>query len=51
MTRFPSVLERGTAIAIFALSLAGCAIFSETYGIQEVDNWRGATSPSPNLER
>src|SRR5712691_6356605 len=45
MTRFPSVLERGTAIAIFALSLAGCAIFSETYGIQEVDNWVRRNEP------
>jgi hypothetical protein len=45
VTRFPSMLERRTAIAIFALSLAGCAIFSETYGIQEVDNWARRNEP------
>src|ERR1700704_2012168 len=45
MTSFPSMLERGAAIAIFALSLAGCAIFSETYGIQEVDNWARRSEP------
>src|SRR3979490_2966642 len=45
MTRFPRMLERGAAIAIFALSLAGCAIFSETYGIQEVDNWVRRNEP------
>ena len=45
MTRFPRLLTRGTAIAIFALSLAGCAIFSETYGIQEVDNWARRNEP------
>src|SRR5258706_1817257 len=45
MTRFPRQLERGTAIASFALSLAGCAIFSEAYGIQEVDNWARRNEP------
>ena len=39
MACFPSTLTRSTATAIFVLSLCGCAIFSETYGIQEVDNW------------
>jgi predicted transcriptional regulator len=45
MTRFPNMLERGTAIVIFALSFAGCAIFNETYGIQEVDNWARRSEP------
>ena len=45
MTRFPNMLEHGTAIVIFALSLAGCAIFGETYGIQEVDNWARRSEP------
>jgi len=45
MTRFPSTLTRSAATAIFALSLCGCAIFSETYGIQEVDNWVRSNEP------
>jgi len=28
-----------------ALPLCGCAIFTETYGIQEVDNWAAANEP------
>jgi hypothetical protein len=32
-------MDTRIAAAVFALSLCGCAIFSETYGIQEVDNW------------
>ena len=28
-----------------ALALCGCAIFSETYGIQEVDNWAARNEP------
>ena len=31
--------------AVFAVSLCGCAIFSETYGIQEVDNWAAKNEP------
>jgi hypothetical protein len=31
--------------AAFALSLGGCAIFTETYGIQEVDNWAARNEP------
>src|SRR6267143_403322 len=45
MTRRQSMLERRTSIAIFALSLAGCAIFTEPYGIQEVDNWARRNEP------
>src|SRR5258708_11411191 len=45
MTRFQNMFERRSAIAIFALSLAGCAIFTETYGIQEVDNWARRNEP------
>jgi len=33
------------AAAVLALSLCGCAIFSETYGIQEVDNWVRVNEP------
>ena len=28
-----------------ALALGGCAIFTETYGIQEVDNWAARNEP------
>lgn len=31
--------------AVVALSLSGCAIFTETYGIQEVDNWAARNEP------
>lgn len=31
--------------AALALSLCGCAIFTETYGIQEVDNWAARNEP------
>ena len=44
MDRFPSMLTR-TATAMVVLSLYGCAIFSETYGIQEVDNWVRSNEP------
>jgi hypothetical protein len=30
---------------VLALSLHGCAIFTETYGIQEVDNWAARNEP------
>jgi hypothetical protein len=33
------------AAAILALALSGCAIFGETYGIQEVDNWVRSNEP------
>ena len=45
MTLFQSILKRSTATAMVALSLAGCAIFSETHGIQEVDNWVRSNEP------
>ncbi len=44
MDRFPSMLTR-TATAMAVLSLCGCAIFSETFGIQEVDNWVRSNEP------
>jgi len=44
MDRFPSMLTRA-ATAMAVLSLCGCAIFSETYGIQEVDNWVRSNEP------
>ena len=44
MDRFPGTLTR-TATAMVVLSLCGCAIFSETYGIQEVDNWVRGNEP------
>src|SRR6266581_3530813 len=46
MDRFPGMLTRtATATAMAVLSLCGCAIFSETYGIQEVDNWVRSNEP------
>lgn len=33
------------AVAALALWLCGCAIFTETYGIQEVDNWAARNEP------
>ena len=33
------------AAAILALALSGCAIFEETYGIQDVDNWVRSNEP------
>ncbi len=44
MNRFPGMDTR-TAAAVLALSLCGCAIFSETHGIQEVDNWVRSHEP------
>jgi hypothetical protein len=36
---------RIVAAAALGLSLCGCAIFTETYGIQEVDNWAAKNEP------
>ena len=33
------------ATATLALALSGCAMFEETYGIQEVDNWVRSNEP------
>jgi hypothetical protein len=44
MDRFPGMLTH-IATAMVVLSLCGCAIFSETYGIQEVDNWVRSNEP------
>ena len=44
MDRIPGTLTR-TATAMVVLSLCGCAIFSETFGIQEVDNWVRSNEP------
>jgi len=33
------------AAAILALALSGCAMFEETYGIQDVDNWVRSNEP------
>ena len=32
-------------VPVLALALCGCAIFTETYGIQEVDNWVAQNEP------
>ena len=40
----PSSLLRFYAAAV-ALTLCGCAIFTETHDIQEVDNWAAANEP------
>ena len=43
MTKGPhSLLIHAAALAF---SLSGCAIFTETYGIQEVDNWAEKNEP------
>lgn len=34
-----------SAVATLAVSLCGCAIFTETYGIQDVDNWAARNEP------
>jgi hypothetical protein len=44
MDRFPGMLTR-TATAMVVLTLCGCGIFTETYGIQEVDNWVKSNEP------
>ena len=36
---------RSILACLTALSLCGCAIFSETYGIQDVDNWAAKNEP------
>jgi len=38
-------MDSRTAAAVLALSLCGCAIFTETYGIQEVDDWARSNEP------
>ena len=45
MGRFPGMLTRNTATAMVLLSLCGCGIFTETYGIQAVDNWVRSNEP------
>ena len=42
-SRLRNVLAAG-GVAL-AASLCGCAIFTETYGIQEVENWAGRNEP------
>jgi len=41
MRRSCSVIQ----VVAIALWLCGCAIFTETYGIQEVDNWAAQNEP------
>ncbi|HYU70678.1 MAG TPA: hypothetical protein VEL09_15245 [Burkholderiales bacterium] len=38
-------MDTRTPAAVLVLSLCGCAIFSETYAIQEVDNWARSNEP------
>ena len=38
-------MDTRTAAVVLALILCGCAIFSETHGIQEVDNWVRSHEP------
>jgi hypothetical protein len=38
-------MDTRAAAAVLALWLSGCAIFSETHGIQEVDNWVRSHEP------
>ena len=44
MNRFPGKITCFVT-AILALSLSACAIFEETHGIQEVDNWVRSNEP------
>jgi len=44
MNRFRSKVAPIAAV-ILALALSGCAIFEETYDIQEVDNWVRSNEP------
>ena len=39
-----AMMLRAFALAL-ALSFCGCAIFTETHGIQEVDNWAAQNEP------
>jgi hypothetical protein len=41
----PAHTLSGAAAAALALLLGGCAIFTETYGIQDVDNWAAKNEP------
>jgi hypothetical protein len=36
---------RNISAGVAALLLCGCAIFTETYGIQDVDNWAAKNEP------
>ena len=40
-----TIRRSGLLAAALALWLCGCAIFTETYGIQEVDNWVAKNEP------
>lgn len=40
-----AAMARSTATAMVALWLHGCGIFTETYGIQAVDNWVRSNEP------
>lgn len=44
MSRRPSSLSSAAAVAL-VFCACGCAIFTETYGIQEVDNWVARNEP------
>ena len=44
MKSFRNTLVRTLALAL-AAACCGCAIFTETYGIQEVDNWAARNEP------
>jgi hypothetical protein len=45
MSRFLRILTHSAATATVALGLCGCAMFGETYGIQDVDNWVRKNEP------
>jgi hypothetical protein len=44
MRRASQTLACVSSVAVL-MSLCGCAIFTETYGIQEVDNWAAQNEP------
>jgi len=39
------ILPRCAAAVALVIQLAGCAVFTETYGIQQVDDWAAANEP------
>jgi len=45
MTKGPHPILIRAAASALAISLAGCAVFTETYGIQDVDNWAAKNEP------
>jgi len=45
MTKGPHPILIRAAASALAISLAGCAVYTETAGIQDVDNWAAKNEP------